>query len=145
MKLRVLSVGKVKQQFVLEGEAEYLKRLKPWVKLEVCEVEPKKEDDSAAVFSKLKPGEFFVALDERGKRLNSKQFADFLAQEMSGGRSAITFAIGGASGWSEQVRGKAGLVLSLSDLTFPYQLTRLILVEQIYRAFTIIKGQPYHK
>jgi 23S rRNA (pseudouridine1915-N3)-methyltransferase len=151
--LKIISCAKVRQQFVLDGEAEYLKRLKPWAKVSMEEVEVStklsegelKRKEADAVLGRIERSELFIALDERGKELSSEQLAGFLEGKMQSGHSRFVFGIGGAAGWDESVRAKAGFVLSLSKLTFPYQLTRLILVEQLYRALSIIKGQPYHK
>lgn len=153
MNIRVISCAKVRQQFILDGEAEYLKRLKAWSKVSLEELElsaklPEaelKRKEAENVLGRIERGELFIALDERGKDLSSEQFARFLEGKMQAGHSRFVFGIGGAHGWDETVRAKAGFVLSLSKLTFPYQLTRLILIEQLYRALSIIKGQPYHK
>ncbi|NDC38307.1 MAG: 23S rRNA (pseudouridine(1915)-N(3))-methyltransferase RlmH [Proteobacteria bacterium] len=153
MDFKILTCAKIRQQFVLEGEAEYLKRLKPWAKVRMEEVEVSsklpeaelKRKEADAVLSRIERGEFFIALDERGKELSSEQLARFIESKMQSGHSRFVFGVGGAAGWDESVRTAAGFVLSLSKLTFPYQLTRLILVEQLYRALSIIKGQPYHK
>lgn len=153
MQLRVISCGKVRQEFVREGELEYIKRLKAWSKVTLEEVEVSsklpelelKRKEAELVLKRIERGEFFVALDERGKELSSEQFARFLEGKMQSGFSKFTFGIGGAAGWDESVRSSAGLVLSLSKMTFPYQMARLLLIEQLYRAFSIIKGQPYHK
>lgn len=152
-KIQVISVSKVKQSFVKEGEAEYIKRLKPYLSLGVDELgvslssalSPaevmKKEADA---FRKKLSGGLFIALDERGKQYNSQEFASFFESQMEQYQS-ITFGIGGAFGWDEELKREAGSLLSLSSLTFPYQLSRLVLIEQIYRAMSIIRGLPYHK
>ena len=155
MKIEVISVGKVKQPFVLEGEREYLKRLAPWTKLKIGELSADKFNKLPEPQMKEKEGELFlsavegievlVVLDEGGKQKSSAELAKFFRDKMNDGVGSITFGIGGAYGWDDKVRKKADLVISLSSLTFPYQLCRLILVEQIYRAFSIIKGVPYHK
>ena len=156
MQLTIASIGKVKQKFVMEAEAEYIKRLKLFTKIRVEEYEfPKlaslqeqerKKRETEEFLSKRNAGEFLIALDENGKQFTSEEFAGFLDKKMTGGVSSFCFAIGGACGWDlEVMKHGAGLVLSLSSLTFSYQMTRMILVEQIYRAFTIVKGLPYHK
>lgn len=153
MQIKVISVGKVKQQFVLDGESEFLPRLKSDAKVELIEVEAAanlpeaqaKVKEGAAVLAKLKPADLFVVLDEKGRSLSSPDFARFFQDEMSRGKSSFVFAIGGFHGWDPDVLKRAHRVISLSNLTFTYQMTRLILVEQIYRAMTIIKGVPYHR
>jgi 23S rRNA (pseudouridine1915-N3)-methyltransferase len=153
MRIKIISVGKIKQSFVHEGEQEYLTRMKSFAQLSLLEVPTStelpetqmKQAEAAAVLGKIESSDYFVVLDERGKQLSSKDFAALLQNQMNQGTSNFCFAIGGASGWDESVRKEADLVLSLSAMTFPYQMTRLILVEQLYRAMTILKGIPYHK
>lgn len=153
MQIKIISVGRVKQRFVLEGEAEFLPRLKGDAKVELLEVdaatelpEPQaKVKEGAAVLAKLKASDVFIVLDERGKSLTSPELARLLQDEMTRGRSSFTFAIGGFHGWDPDILKRAHKVISLSSLTFTYQMTRLILIEQIYRAMTIIKGVPYHR
>jgi len=153
MQVKIISVGRVKQRFVLEGEAEFLPRLKGDAKVELLEVdaatelpEPQaKVKEGAAVLAKLKASDVFIVLDERGKSLTSPELARLLQDEMTRGRSSFTFAIGGFHGWDPDILKRAHKVISLSSLTFTYQMTRLILIEQIYRAMTIIKGVPYHR
>ena len=153
MRIKIISVGKIKQSFVHEGEGEYLQRMKSFAQLRLVEVPTStelpeaqmKQAECAAVLGKVDSGEYLVVLDEGGKQLTSKQFAALLQTQMNQGTSSFCFAIGGAYGWDDQVRKEADLVLSLSAMTFPYQMTRLILVEQLYRAMTLLKGIPYHK
>lgn len=153
MRIKIISVGKIKQSFVHEGEGEYLARMKSFAQLRLVEVPTStelpeaqmKQAEGAAVLAKVDASEYFVVLDESGKQHTSKQFAALLQAQMNQGTSSFCFAIGGASGWDAAVRKEADLVLSLSSMTFPYQMTRLILVEQLYRAMTILKGIPYHK
>ena len=155
MKVTILSVGKVRQSFVKEGEAEYLKRLKGAFPIELvelgCEVpesmgaEAVREREATEVLKKLEVFDFVVVLDERGEMLSSHDFCRFLEKRMNSSKRSIAFVIGGAFGFSEKVRQRADSVLSLSTLTFPHQVTRLLLVEQIYRAHTMMKGISYHK
>jgi 23S rRNA (pseudouridine1915-N3)-methyltransferase len=155
VRIRIIVVGKLKERFILDGEKGYLKRTRPYSKLEVVEITasaPKEgkgaqsiAEEGVKILGKLKAGEIVVALDEKGKGLTSPQFASFFEEHMNSGRSDFAFVIGGAFGLSKEVRDRADMVLSLSDMTFPYQLCRLILVEQIYRAMSIVHGLPYHK
>lgn len=156
MKLTVLNVGKVRQSFIKDGEHEYLKRLQA-TPLAVSLVElgleaPEslaaasvKEREATELLKRLEPFDYVIALDERGKKLSSSGFAELLTKQMVSGIRSLAFVIGGAYGFSEKVRQRANYVLSLSDLTLPHQLTRLVLVEQIYRAYTLMKGSAYHK
>jgi 23S rRNA (pseudouridine1915-N3)-methyltransferase len=155
MKLVILSVGKVRQSFIREGEAEYLQRIKGSFQLEVAELgldapdslspEEVKEREAKEILKKLNAFDFVIALDERGKRLTSEKFAELLGTRMTSGTRSVCILIGGAYGFAESVRQQADYVLSLSDLTLPHQLARLVVVEQCYRAFTMMKGIRYHK
>ena len=152
---RIVSIGKVSEKYVKIGEQEYLKRLRREAKFEFVEIPTNKLPESPAevartaegneLLKKITPGEYFIALAERGKEFTSIDLADHLADLLKRGTSRITFGIGGAYGWDDKVLKGAHEVLSLSRLTFPRQMTRLILVEQLYRAMTIIRGLPYHK
>ncbi len=140
MKFVVAAVGKLKDPR-LEGLAgEYLKRLKPQVATEVVEV--RRADQlvgrSPAGFEK-------VALDERGRQMTSTQFAALIEERMNQGRGGMVFWIGGAEGLGEEVRGQADWALSLSAMTMPHRLVRVLFLEQLYRAVSILRGLPYHK
>jgi len=156
VKFTIISVGRVRQSFIKDGEAEYLKRLQstPFALnlVELAIESPEsltpaeaQEREAVELLKKLSSFDYVVALDERGKRLASKDFAALIDKQMLAGTRSVAFVIGGAFGLSEKVRHRANYVLSLSDLTFPHQLTRLVLVEQLYRAYTLIKGIGYHK
>ena len=155
MKIRILSPSKVRQSFILEGEQEYLKRLKREADIERVEIEvsvpsslPEPDAmkrEAEALLGRIRDDEMLIVLDERGRQMSSPELAALLDERMRGGQSKFCFVIGGAYGLDESVRKRASVVLSLSKLTFPYQLTRLILIEQLYRALSIIRGQPYHK
>lgn len=151
MKLTFLSVGKDRSGLFAPGVAEYTGRLSHVAKVQVVELPESrssgvkaKEEEGRAVLGKLGPRDVLVALDERGKALSSVDFAKWLGRQQSDGRD-VAFVIGGDEGLSEDVRARAGLVLSLSAMTLPHRLARLMLCEQVYRAFTILKGEPYHK
>ncbi len=131
--------------------AEYADRLSHGYKVQLHELpesrasqDKAKTDEGTALLAKLGPRDVLVALDERGKSLSSVEFAKWLSQQQMQGRD-VAFAIGGDEGLSEKVRAKATLVLSLSAMTMPHRLVRLVLLEQVYRAVTIIRGEPYHK
>ena len=135
MKIVVLSVGRVRQQFIKDGELEYLKRLKGGFQVEVQELgleapesmspQQVQEREALEVLKRIKPGEFVVALDERGKTATSKELSALCAARMNAGAKVLWFVIGGAYGFAEKVRQRADYVLSLSALTMPHQLARL--------------------
>jgi len=155
MKIIILNVGRVRQQFIKDGEAEYLKRLKgPWgIELQELGLEAPdslsarqvQEQEGDAVLKRIKPGEFVVILDERGKLISSQEFSAYCAQRMNSGIKTLWFVIGGAHGFSDKVRARADYLLALSPMTFPHQLTRLVLIEQLYRSYTLQQGIGYHK
>ena len=153
MKITVLNFGKLKDSFYKEAQDEYLKRFSREVSIEFIELSPAKHDDAnrnkkaeAKDYFKRVPNKAFkIVLDERGKQATSKDLASFIQDKQVSGISNICFAIGGAFGWDKSVVDDADYVLSLSKFTFPHQLARVILVEQLYRAFSIIKGAAYHK
>lgn len=155
MKLVILSTGKVRQPFILAGEREYLQRIKGGLRVEVAElgleapdslsVDEVKAREGREILKRLEPFDYIIALDERGGALSSERFARLLESRMNAGTKGIAIVIGGAYGLSESVRERANLVLSLSEFTLPHQLSRLVIVEQCYRAFTILKGIGYHK
>lgn len=151
MKLTVLSIGKERSGLFLPGVEEYAKRLSHVAKLELVELPesrksgpPAKADEAQAILGRLKPTDVLVALDEKGKALASVPFAKWLEQHQSQGRHVV-FVIGGDEGLDEAVRARAQLTLSLSAMTMPHRLARLVLMEQLYRAFSILRGEPYHK
>lgn len=155
MKIVVLSVGRVRQRFVLEAEGEYLQRIKGSFQVELVELGMESPEsmrpaevqlrEAEEVLKKTKSYDYLVVLDERGKEMTSKALSDFVQTRMNSGIKSVCFVIGGAYGFAEKVRQQADLILSLSTLTFPHQLTRLLLVEQLYRSHTLIKGISYHK
>jgi len=156
MRITVISVGKVRQQFIQEGEQEYLKRLRgsplaiTLVELgleapESMSPSEVQEREAVELLKKLDSFDYVIVLDERGKQLSSKDFTRQIEKQMQTGVRSLAFVIGGAFGLSERIRHRASYVLSLSELTLPHQMTRLMLVEQIYRAHTIMRGISYHK
>lgn len=155
MKIVILSVGRVRQSFVLEGEGEYLQRIKGSFTVELVELGMDSPEsmspsevqsrEAEALLKKIASYDYVIALDERGKSVTSRQLSDVIQARMNAGTKTVCFIIGGAFGLSEKVRQEADSVLSLSALTFPHQVTRLILVEQLYRAHTLMRGISYHK
>jgi len=159
MKIRVICVGKVKEKFYRMAIDEYIKRLGRYCKPEIIEVADEKTPDNASTHEveliKDKEGErilknirkdgIVIALAIEGKMLSSEQLADKISQLGVKGESHIQFIIGGSLGLSEKVLKEADMLLSFSKMTFPHQLMRVILLEQIYRSYRIIQGEPYHK
>lgn len=159
MKITVVAVGKLKERYLKEGIAEYAKRLSRFCNLHIVEASDEQAPDSlsaaqeeqikrkeaAGIMNKLKEGTFLIVLDVKGTRMTSEGFASALQNCFTSGRSNITFVIGGSLGLDSELLRKADLKLSLSDMTFPHQLTRLVLLEQLFRAFKILNGETYHK
>ena len=158
MKIRIVAVGKLKEKYLREGVAEYEKRLAPFASVELLETreEYMAENPSEAQRQQTlaKEGErllrlvpersFLIVLDVKGKLLSSEALAKELASLALQGQSDLTFLIGGAFGLSEAVRERADLRISFSPMTFTHQMVRLLLYEQIYRAFKINRGEKYH-
>jgi len=151
LKLTVLSVGKDRSGLFAPGVAEYAQRLQHSAKVELVELPGSKHsgarakaDEGAALLAKVKDKAALVALDETGKALSSVELATWVGKQRDAGKD-LAFVIGGDEGLSDEVRSRAALVLSLSKLTLPHRLARLVLLEQLYRAFTILRGEPYHK
>lgn len=139
-RLRLIAVGKIRKPWVREGLAAYAKRLPGLQILEVRDSSPTKEAE--AISSLLAPAERLVVLSEKGRQFDSQAFALWLG-ELGSERAA--FAIGGAEGFPPAFKARASLELSLSAMTFPHEIARLLLVEQLYRGVTILQGGPYHK
>jgi 23S rRNA (pseudouridine1915-N3)-methyltransferase len=151
MKLSFLSVGKDRSGLFAPGVHEYLGRLAHTVKVEVLELPASRaqglrarDEEAQAVLSRLSARDVLVALDEGGKPFSSVELATWLGRQRASARD-VAFVVGGDEGLGEAVRERAALVLSLSRMTLPHRLARLVLTEQVYRAFTILGGEPYHK
>lgn len=149
MNITIICVGKLKEKFWQDAAAEYLKRLGRFAKMNIIELAESKSDDvaeeSEAIIAHIPKGAFVVALDVGGKSLSSEGLADFIASKGLEGTSHICFIIGGSNGYNDAVRRASELRLSFSSFTFPHQLMRVILLEQVYRAFKINAGEKYHK
>ncbi len=144
MRLRIAWIGKTKEAAIQSLTAEYLKRLSRYVATEPLEL-----PNEAALLKQLdksgaRQAPELVLLDARGKQLSSEELAAFLQQHQDRGTSALLFAVGGPDGFSAQARAAAAFQLSLGKLTLPHELARVVLLEQLYRGFTILKGHPYH-
>ena len=159
MKIKIVTVGKLKEKYLKDGIAEYSKRISRFAKLEMIELADEKTPDKASeienqkiletegarILSKVGERDFVVVLAIEGKTFSSEDFSKQLEQASIKGYSTLTFIIGGSLGLAPVVKNRANLSVSFGRLTLPHQLMRLVLVEQIYRAFTIQQGSPYHK
>ena len=159
MKIKVVTVGKLKEKYLKDGIAEYSKRISRFAKLEMIELADEKTLDKASesenqkileiegqrILSKVGDRDFVIALAIEGRTFSSEEFSKQLEEASIKGFSTLTFIIGGSLGLSSSVKNRANISVSFGRLTLPHQLMRLVLVEQIYRAFTIQQGSPYHK
>ncbi len=159
MKIRVLAVGKVKEKFYRQAVEEFEKRLSRYCKLEILEVADEKTPDRAGerlmelikeregerLLKHISEQDYVCALAIEGKQPDSMALADMIKRLGVNGSSSIVFIIGGSLGLHESVLKRADVLLSFSNLTFPHQLMRVLLLEQIYRSYRIINGEPYHK
>ena len=159
MNISIVTVGKLKEKYLKQGIEEYLKRLGSYAKVEVTEVPDEKapeelsdtemtqvkQKEGERILAKIGPDTYVIALAINGKLKSSEELADTLDKLATYGKSKIAFVIGGSLGLSEEVLKRSDEQLSFSKMTFPHQLMRLILVEQIYRAYRINRGEPYHK
>ncbi len=159
MRITLIAVGKIKEKFYTEALSEYSKRLSKYVKLEVIEVADEKTPDQASerekaqildkeaqrILAKLPNGAYVVPLAIEGKMLSSEGLSEKLAELGLQGDSHVAFIIGGSLGLADSILDRADFKLSFSKMTFPHQLMRVILLEQVYRAFRIMRNEPYHK
>ncbi|MDO4620056.1 MAG: 23S rRNA (pseudouridine(1915)-N(3))-methyltransferase RlmH [Lachnospiraceae bacterium] len=159
MNIRIICVGKLKERFYREAVEEYVKRLGAYAKIEIAEVADEKTPDGASevvcekikdkegerILGKLHDQDYCIALAINGKARDSVAFSEHLSDLMQSGKSSFAFVIGGSLGLSDAVLARANEQISFSKMTFPHQLMRVILTEQLYRAFRIMNGQPYHK
>ncbi len=155
MQIQLLLMGKTRFSFIREGLAEYIKRLKRYTDYQIRELpELKKsgswpqlkimEEEGKSILKSLSDKDFVILLDERGKAIDSIQFAEFLDLKHQESVKSIVFVVGGAYGFSPAVYKRGNMQLSLSKMTFSHQMIPLFFTEQLYRAFTIIRGAPYH-
>ena len=159
MNIKIISVGKLKEKYLIQGIQEYVKRLGPYAKMDLIEVADEKapenlseaemrlvkEKEGERILTKIKEQEYVFALAINGKNPSSEEFAKTINQLGIQGKSQLVFVIGGSLGLSDTVLKRSNAQISFGKMTYPHQLMRLILVEQIYRAFRINKGEPYHK
>ncbi|MFZ5968301.1 MAG: 23S rRNA (pseudouridine(1915)-N(3))-methyltransferase RlmH [Bacillota bacterium] len=159
MNVTIISVGKIKEKYLVQAINEYTKRLSRYCKLNIIEISDEKAPENLSdkemeqikrtegenLLKHIKDGMYVIALDIQGKMLSSEELAERLDKLAVQGNSSLAFLIGGSLGLSDEVLQRADFRLSFSPMTFPHQLMRVILLEQIYRGFRIIKGEPYHK
>ena len=159
MRISIICVGKIKEKYLKLGIDEFTKRLSKYCKIEIIELDDEKapenlsdkemlmikEKEGKKILSKIKDNSYVIALAIDGKNLSSEELADTINNLGVRGNSHIVFIIGGSLGLSDEILSRANYKLSFSKMTFPHQLMRLILLEQVYRAYRINSGEPYHK
>ena len=156
MKIKIIALGKIKEKFLKDGIDEFLKRLKPYASVEIVELVPVEikdenliqrtlEQESEKILANIQPNSYVVTLEIQGKQLSSEDFAAKINEITNSGISELVFIIGSSCGISSKVSQRADFKLSMSKMTFLHQFARLLLIEQIYRAFKILKGETYHK
>ncbi|MBS1527837.1 MAG: 23S rRNA (pseudouridine(1915)-N(3))-methyltransferase RlmH [Bacteroidetes bacterium] len=155
MKITLMIVGKTEEAWLREGISKYLNRLRHYTRIDFIEIpelkntkalspDQQKEKEAAMIMPKLLPADQVILLDERGTELTSKQFAAFIDKKALNSVNNLVFVVGGPYGFDQSVYQRANDKISLSRMTFSHQMVRLFFTEQLYRAFTIIKGEPYH-
>ena len=156
MKIKIIALGKIKEKFLKDGIDEFLKRLTPYCPIEIIELNPIEikdenltekvlDEEGEKILSFLKPQSYVITMEIHGKQLSSEEFSDKLQSLINDGISEIVFIIGSSCGISKNVSARADFKMSMSKMTFLHQFARLMLVEQIYRAFKIMRGETYHK
>lgn len=152
MKLRVICVGKTRQDWTRSAVDEYAARIKRYLPFELVEVreekgaesEPARQAECLRIEKQIPKGSRLIILDERGTEMNSEEFAGMIGRYRDGGIAELAFAVGGAYGFTQDFLKRADKKVSLSRMTFTHQMVRIFLLEQIYRGFTILNGEPYH-
>ncbi len=156
MNIKIIALGKIKEKFLKEGIDEFLKRLTPYASVEILELSPIEikdenltqkvlDQEGEKILSHIKSQSFVITMEIKGKMLSSEEFAQKIEDLTNDGIGEIVFVIGSSCGISANVSARANFKMSMSKMTFLHQFARLILIEQIYRAFKIIKGETYHK
>ena len=155
MKITFLTVGKTEDAYLKDGIEKYVKRLKHYTRLEIIDLaelkntkaltaEQQKVKEAEMILKKISVTDFVILLDEKGEELSSQQFAAYLDKKAISAVVNLVFIVGGPYGFDESIYRRANDKLALSRMTFSHQMVRLFFIEQLYRAFTIIKGEPYH-
>lgn len=159
LKIKIITVGKLKEKYLVQGINEYLKRLQSYAKVEIIEVADEKAPENLSeaemlqvkgkegerILAKINDQDYVFVLAINGKQFSSEEFSKEIVQLGINGKSQLAFVIGGSLGLSDQVLKRSQQQMSFGKLTYPHQLMRLVLVEQIYRGFRIMRGEPYHK
>ena len=155
MKITLIAIGKTEDKYLIEGIEKYLNRLKHYINFNLLIIPDvkntknltegqQKNKEAEAIHKQISAGDVIVLMDEKGKKHSSISFANYLNKQMIGSVQHLVFIIGGPYGFDESVYKRANTTISLSDMTFSHQMVRLFFVEQLYRAFTILKNEPYH-
>ena len=156
MKIKILTVGKTREKFWQLAESEFTKRIQRYQQIvhifvkdasleSPKNVELAKKIEGEKMLRQISPEEYVVVLDRNGRQIDSLHFAEFIQHKLDQATKTLTFVIGGSSGLFTEVLGRANLILSFSKMTFPHEMFKVMLLEQIYRAFTIMRGEKYHK
>ncbi len=156
MNINIISVGKIKEKYIKAGIDEFLKRISAYSSVKVTEIPAQElntytstekilEKEAEKIFNNIKQNTYVIVLDRKGEKLSSEKFAQKLKEIFLQGINRIAFIIGSSEGLADEIKKRADLSLSFSEMTFPHQLMRLILIEQVYRAFKILQNEPYHK
>ena len=156
MKIKIIALGKIKEKFLKDGIEEFLKRLRPYAQVEITELMPIEikddnltskvlDEEAEKILSNIKQDSYIITLEILGKQLTSEEFASKIEEITNSGISELVFVIGSSCGLSSKISQRADFKLSISKMTFLHQFARLLLVEQIYRAFKILKNETYHK
>ncbi|MCM1356576.1 MAG: 23S rRNA (pseudouridine(1915)-N(3))-methyltransferase RlmH [Staphylococcus sp.] len=155
MKIVVIAIGKTSTEYIAKGVEEYLKRSNRYLQVELTVIpdirstktlteDAQKQQEGRSILASLQPGDIVTLLDEKGKELTSREFSGLIERRMIQGLKRLVFVIGGPYGFSKEVYARADDKLSLSRMTFTHEMVRLFFAEQIYRAMTIMRGEPYH-
>ncbi len=155
MKITLIAIGKTEDKYLIEGIDKYLNRLKHYINFNLLIIPDvkntknlteaqQKNKEAEAIHKQINAGDVIVLMDEKGKKHSSVSFANYLNKQMIGSVQHLVFVIGGPYGFDESIYKRANTTISLSDMTFSHQMVRLFFVEQLYRAFSILKNEPYH-
>ncbi|HTN00048.1 MAG TPA: 23S rRNA (pseudouridine(1915)-N(3))-methyltransferase RlmH [Pedobacter sp.] len=155
MKISLIAIGKTEDKYLIEGIEKYLSRLKHYINFNFTIIPDvkntknlteaqQKNKEAEAIFKQINNSDVIILMDEKGKKYSSVLFANYLNKQMIGSVQHLVFIIGGPYGFDESIYKRANGTISLSDMTFSHQMVRLFFVEQLYRAFTILKNEPYH-
>lgn len=155
MRILFVQIDKTQDKYLLEGMEIYTKRLKNYTQLEITtinvpktvrqrSIQEQKTEEAKLILTEIQADDFLVLLDEKGKELNSVEFSKFLAQKQNASTKRLVFLIGGPFGFDQKIYTRANYILSFSKMTFSHQMIRLFFVEQLYRAYSILKGEKYH-